>query len=113
MSKHVLTIVGLSALAAACASTGNSNLASSSAAPAPNLVAASDVPVELVTADELPVEDEATLNERRVTCREMLQQASNQIVRRCMTVANWRTYDRAQELWAQQQLRLMQGSPYR
>lgn len=114
MSRYALSILGLSWLAAGCASTANpDSAASSTAALTDPAITAANVPVKVVTAEELPVADEEELNERRVICREMLQQASNQLVRRCMTRASWRTYDRAQEEWAKRMLRQFQGSPYR
>ena len=113
MSRLWLTVLGLSGLAIGCASTPTPNLGSSSAAPETNsVVAASEPPIEVVTADELVVDFVASPEELQVVCKEMLQQASNNIVRRCMTRENWRTYDRAQEEWARRILRQMQGSGF-
>ena len=73
----------------------------------------SEPPVQVVTEDELLVATEEEIADAEVVCRLMLQAASNQMVQRCMSRRGWRTYNRAQELWAQQMLRQMQGSPYR
>jgi hypothetical protein len=48
-----------------------------------------------------------------VICREMLKPLSNVIVTYCGTPDAWKVYKRQQEQWAQQMLRMMQGSPYR
>ena len=113
MSRKWLTVLGLSGLAVGCASTPTPDLGSSSAAPEANSVAtASEPAIEVVTADELVVDFVASPEEIQVVCKEMLQAASNNIVRRCMTRENWRTYDRAQEEWARRILRQMQGSGF-
>lgn len=44
-----------------------------------------------------------------VICRDMLQAASNVIVTRCMTRADWDTFERAQSRRAQQFLRRLRG----
>jgi hypothetical protein len=46
-------------------------------------------------------------------CREMLKPLSNVIVKRCMTPAEWKEFERREALWAQQILRTFQGSAYR
>jgi hypothetical protein len=44
-----------------------------------------------------------------VTCRDMLVQGSNQMRRRCMTRNDWKVFDQAQRIWAQDLLLRMQG----
>jgi hypothetical protein len=73
----------------------------------------SEPAVNVVTEDELLVATDEEIADAEIVCRQMLQAASNQIVQRCMSRRAWRTYERAQEVWAQQMLRQMQGSPYR
>lgn len=112
MNRHVLLLLGLTGLAAGCASTASHDSASPTAAEAADAsagVASSDPPVDVVTADQLLVDFDGSLGSNPILCREMLQQASNVIVRRCMTEKKWRTYDLAQEEWARQFLRQVRG----
>jgi hypothetical protein len=44
-----------------------------------------------------------------VTCRDMLVQGSKQMRRRCMTRNDWKVFDQAQRIWAQDLLLRMQG----
>jgi hypothetical protein len=112
MSKNVLLSLSLAGLAAGCASTASPDSASPTAAAAADAssgLASSEPPVDVVTADKLLVDFDGSLGPNPIVCREMLQQASNVIVRRCMAEKKWRTYDRAQEEWARQFLRRVQG----
>lgn len=101
MDQHRLLLLCVSGLAAGCAATGNPSIVSEPLA--------IEEPTEVIVS-ELLVDTDGTAEQRRVTCRQMLQQASNQIVRRCMTQEDWRLYDRAQEEWARQVLRQMRGT---
>ena len=109
MGRQSLVILGLSLLVAACAANPDR--------PVPAFAAAgSTAPAQRATTGaepELEVEVQAAEEGSQVVCRNMLQQASNVIVRRCMSERDWRTYDRAQEEWARRMVRQMQGSPYR
>ena len=107
MNRLMPAMVGLAWLAAGCASTAGPESSS------PAVIQEAGTVVDVVTADELLVAADASVEDGRVTCREILRQASNQIERRCMTQAAWRNYDRAAEIRAQSLLRQMQGSPYR
>ena len=44
-----------------------------------------------------------------VTCRDMLVQGSNQQRVQCMTRNDWKVFDQAQRIWAQDMLLRMQG----
>jgi hypothetical protein len=44
-----------------------------------------------------------------VTCRDQLIQGSNVLRTRCMTRADWKVYEQAQRIWAQEMLLRMQG----
>ena len=44
-----------------------------------------------------------------VTCRDMLVPGSNQQRMRCMTRNDWKVFDQAQRIWAQDMLLRMQG----
>ena len=104
MSRQILTVLTLSWLAAGCASTASPEISS--------LVAAPEQPAENATAPQLVATLRPSPEGVPVICREMLRPASNVIVRRCASPAEWRTYDRAQEEWARRTLRQMQGSRY-
>lgn len=101
MKTRSFALLGCCGLAAACASTQDPNTVSEPLAIAE--------PTEVIVG-ELLVDTTGTANESRITCRQMLQQASNQLVRRCMSQSDWRVYDRAQEEWARHILRQMRGS---
>ena len=118
MSKKVLLALSSAGLAAGCASTATPD--SVPATPTPTATAAavadasagltsSEPTVDVVTADQLLVDFDGSLASNPIVCRDMLQQASNVIVRRCMTEKKWRTYDQAQEEWARQFLRRVRG----
>jgi len=51
--------------------------------------------------------------ESRVTCREMLKQGSNVIITQCMTLADWKRFERRQARDAQEIVRMLQGGAYR
>ena len=104
MSRQILTVLGLSWLAAGCASTASSVISPSLAAVQP--------PAETATAPQLVGNLQPSSTLTPVICREMLRPASNVIVRRCASAADWRVYERAQEEWARRTLRQMQGSGY-
>ena len=110
MSKYVLAVFSLSLVCAACAPMTNGPLMVSAADSGDGV--SEPVSRDVVAADELLVDYDGTAAEERVTCREMLQPASNQIVRHCMTAKAWRTFERAQEEWARRMVRQMQGSRY-
>ena len=114
MSRLMPMLLALSVFAAGCASTPNSVTAPTFAATNENVeLGATEPEVNVVTEDELLVATDEEIADAEVVCRLMLQNASNQLVQRCMSRQDWRTYERAQEIWAQQMLRQMQGSPYR
>lgn len=51
-----------------------------------------------------------------VVCRELLREGSNVIVKRCMTLKDWETFERIQEQQAEDFVRRLQGlqrGPYR
>lgn len=48
-----------------------------------------------------------------VRCREILRPGSNVIVQQCMTLDDWKRFERRQELEAQEILRTLQGGAYR
>lgn len=115
-------------LAAGCASAPERTSRSVPAEPAATLAAAGGAGEGGIAADsplaadgaiaaqsetETPVADLQPADGAVVTCRELLQPASNTIVKRCASRDDWKTYDRAVELWSQQQLGLWRGSPYR
>jgi hypothetical protein len=113
MSRYLLTTLSVAWLVAGCVSTAKPELASlTPGSDVAVVVAAPAQPVEVVTAPESLINFTPPPEGSRTTCRQMLRQASNNIVRRCMTQSKWRTYDRAQEEWARQTLRQMQGSAY-
>lgn len=114
MGRLMSTMLALSVLAAGCASTPNPVSAPTFAATDGDTpVGATDPEINVVTEDELLVATDEEIADAEIVCRLMLQNASNQLVQRCMSRRDWRTYERAQEMWAQQMLRQMQGSPYR
>jgi hypothetical protein len=47
-----------------------------------------------------------------VTCREMLQHASNTITTRCMTRDSWKRYEQLEAQQAREVVRRMQGHPF-
>jgi hypothetical protein len=47
-----------------------------------------------------------------VTCREMLQHASNVITTRCMTAADWKRYEKEEARQAAETVRRFQGDPF-
>jgi hypothetical protein len=47
-----------------------------------------------------------------VTCREMLQHASNVITTRCMTADDWKRYEREEARQAAETVRRFQGDPF-
>jgi hypothetical protein len=49
----------------------------------------------------------------RVICRDMLKMGSNVIVTRCMTVDDWKKFERQQMIEGQEMLRTMQRSAFR
>jgi len=111
MSNRLLIFLGLSVLAAGCASTPETRAVSATPAPdSGELLASADDPVDVVSIAVDPTEE---AHSEPLVCRQMLQPASNQIIRRCGTKDQWKTYDRAVEIWAQQQLRIFQGGAYR
>jgi hypothetical protein len=111
MSNRLLILLGLSALGAGCASSPDTPAAAAAlAADTGELLAAANDPVDVV---EVAVDPTEEAHSEPLICRQMLQPASNQIIRRCGTKDQWKTYDRAQEIWAQQQLRIFQGSAFR
>ena len=114
MSRLLPMMLALSVFAAGCASTPSTVSAPAFASTDTEALAGAPEPdVNVVTEDELLVATDEEIADAEVVCRLMLQNASNQLVQRCMSRRAWRTYERAQELWAQQMLRQMQGSPYR
>jgi hypothetical protein len=114
MSRLMPMLLALSVFAAGCASAPNPVTAPAFAATDGIVEPESAEPaVNIVTEEELLVATDEEIADAEVVCRLMLQAASNQLVQRCMSRQAWRTYERAQELWAQQMLRQMQGSPYR
>ena len=62
------------------------------------------------TAEGVPTVAVAKLADANpVTCRDMLVQGSNQMRTRCMTRNDWKVFDQAQRIWAQDMLMRMQG----
>jgi hypothetical protein len=105
-------------LAAGCASTpeqaadnGDGRTAQAAAEAATKAIQAANVPDAEPVVLELTAGDVDPAN--RVTCREMLKPASNVIVTRCLSGHDWKIYERARELWAQEMLRTIQGGAYR
>jgi hypothetical protein len=108
------SVIALSVIAAGCASVPDSAPATTFAATDTRSPTGESEPaVHVVTEEELLVATDEEIADAEIVCRLMLQAASNQMVQRCMSRRAWRTYNRAQEVWAQQMLRQMQGSPYR
>ena len=58
----------------------------------------------------VPAVDVATLADNNpVSCRDLLLPNSNVMRLQCMTRSDWKKWDQAQRLWAQDMLRRMQG----
>jgi hypothetical protein len=116
MSRFALVVLaGL--FAAGCASTPDETALSESVASAASLsvsgqpgaeAAAPSDGLEVITVDANSLDPGSV-----VKCKDMLRPASNVIQTRCMSRDDWKRYERAEALWAQQQLRLMQGGAYR
>lgn len=64
-------------------------------------------------ASVLELHDLAVDPGQLIACRDMLRPASNVIVTQCMTGDDWKRYERQQERWAREMLRMMQRSAYR
>lgn len=113
MSSFKLCVALTTALAAACASTPNPPTASAGAQAALVAEAAERAPGAELESSEVLVVDASNQDPGSViSCREMLKPASNVIVTQCMSENDWKRYKRQQEIWAQQQLRRMQGSGF-
>jgi hypothetical protein len=104
-------------IVAGCASAPGSP----ESATATPLAADSSVAAELSAVDRREGElvPDATVDARdpnpgsTVTCREMLKQGSNVIIKQCMTQDDWKTFERLQEQDAKAVLRTLQGGAYR
>jgi uncharacterized lipoprotein YajG len=71
--------------------------------------AASDT-AAAATTDGVPSVEVSTLTDTNpVTCRDLLIQGSNVLRTQCMTRNDWKVWDQAQRLWAQDLLLRMQG----
>jgi hypothetical protein len=88
----------------------------SAAAPAPQAATASQIEgtpgdaVAVATTEGVPNIEVAKLGDTNpVTCRDMLIQGSNVLRTQCMTRNDWKVYDQAQRVWAQDMLLRMQG----
>jgi hypothetical protein len=104
----VTASVGLVATAAPSAELATSPIAApgtATGAVAAPAVGAQTSPTPVVDLNRQPPTENA-----EVICRQMLKPTSNVIVTRCMTRADWKTYDRAEARWAQDTLLRMQGS---
>ncbi|HEY7673263.1 MAG TPA: hypothetical protein VIC71_13695 [Gammaproteobacteria bacterium] len=99
------------ALLGGCASAPE-QIAASGAQSAPEANAAA---IAVARADPNPVVVELSAADVDpglvVTCREMLQHASNVITTRCMTADNWKRYEREEARQAAETVRRMQGHP--
>ena len=60
------------------------------------------------TASAATAEAVQTVDTNPVTCRDILIQGSNVLRKQCMTRNDWKTWNRAQELWAQDMVLRMQ-----
>ena len=72
--------------------------------------------IAATSADVAPVVRELTAADVDpglvVTCREMLQHASNVITTRCMTADDWKRYEREEARQAAETVRRFQGDPF-
>ncbi|HEU4618261.1 MAG TPA: hypothetical protein VFV10_09475 [Gammaproteobacteria bacterium] len=106
-------LLGMASLVAACASAPERS--AENAAPerpagsaAPAAASTEVAPAKVIDLNAV-VDDSAS----RVTCRPMLRQGSNVIVKKCMTQADWKKYEAWEAKDAQEILRMLQGSGYR
>lgn len=83
---------------------------------AQNATASDDAVIAATSADVDPVVVELSAADVDpglvVTCREMLQHASNVITTRCMTADDWKRYEREEARQAAQTVRRFQGDPF-
>jgi hypothetical protein len=100
-------LLTVSLFAGCAAAPRQSTEVSSVAEPVPAVAAASSaevVPDKVIDLNAV-IDDSPS----RVVCKEMLKEMSNVVVKRCMTVADWEKYKRAQALRAEEFVRQLQG----
>ena len=85
-------------------------------APVDLAAAPSAVPADLAPITPDLIVDANELIARQPTppiCRDVLRQNSNVIVTRCMSAADWKTYERREAREAEAVVRMLQGGHYR
>jgi hypothetical protein len=70
-------------------------------------------PTAAAAAQPLVVDGNALAQRSEFICRDVLKMGSNVHVTQCMTLADWKLWERRQAQEAQEMVRIMQGSRYR
>ena len=95
-----------------CAGAPQQTAENGSVAGAATMTASAAEPTQGEVMPGLVVDALDPAPESKVVCRDMLKHASNVIVTQCMTIADWKRFQRLQEQQAQSIVRMMQGGAY-